>query len=232
MSTVKPDKGKKPDELTAEEWLWLYENRCAEHGHRFISHMNCYMQEEQVPQRVAGVDIEASGLDADFAVMLCWCVKPVGEKIISDVLTLEDIDRGKQDERIVESLVDELVKYDRIFTHYGTYFDVPFIRTRALVHKLYFPGYGALYHTDVWMMAKKKLKIHSNRQDSVSQTLTNKSDKTKIHPDIWLKAQFGTKKERKEALKYIQEHCRIDVEELEENYLALLPYVHQTNTSI
>jgi len=231
METSKPEKTKKIEEFTAGEWLYLYENKCS-HGHRFTSHINCYFTEEQVPERVAGFDIEASGLDADFGVMLCWCLKPVGEKVVFDCMTLEDIDKGVQDRRIVESLVDEMVKYDRVFGHYSTYFDVPFVRTRALVHKLYFPGYGAMSHTDVWMMAKKKLKIHSNRQDSVAQTLSQKSDKTKIHPDIWLKAQFGTKKERKEALKYILDHCKIDVAELEENYLALLPYVHQTKTSI
>jgi len=95
-----------------------------------------------------------------------------------------------------------------------------------------YPGYGAMKQSDTWQMARKKLKIHSNRQDSVAQTLTQKSDKTRIHPDIWLKAQFGNKKDRKEALDYILEHCKIDVMELEENYLSLLPYVKPSSTSI
>ncbi len=163
----------------------------------------------------------------------CYCMKPLGsDKIIWDCLTLEDIDNGIQDRRIVESAIDELVKYDRVYGHYSSRFDVPFLRTRALVHGLYFPGYGAMKQSDTWEMAKRKLKIHSNRQDSVSATLTKKSDKTKIHPDVWLKAQFGTNKERKAALKYILDHCMIDVTELEENYLKLLPYVKPSNTSI
>jgi hypothetical protein len=162
----------------------------------------------------------------------CFCMKPIGGEIIYDCLTLKDIDSGIQDKRLVESCVDKLVKFDRVFGHYSSRFDIPFLRTRALVHKLYFPGYGAMKQSDTWQMARKKLKIHSNRQDSVAQTLTQKSDKTRIHPDIWLKAQFGNKKDRKEALDYILEHCKIDVMELEENYLSLLPYVKPSSTSI
>lgn len=233
MPGTKPSKEKKPTQFTANEWLWMYENRCEAHGHRYSSHLNCFYGEEQYPEKVVGLDIEASGLNADFGLMLCFCMKPLGsDKIIWDCLTLDDIDSGIQDKRIVESCIDELVKYDRVYGHYSSRFDIPFVRTRALVHGLYFPGYGAMKQSDTWEMAKRKLKIHSNRQDSVSAALTKKSDKTRIHPDVWLKAQFGTKKERKEALKYILDHCVIDVTELEENYLKLLPFVKPSNTSI
>src|SRR3990167_759425 len=106
-ATIKPSKDKKIEEFSSNEWLWLYENKCS-HGHRYSAHMKCYFNEEQVPEKVSGLDIEASGLDADFGVMLAWCIKPVGEKINYDCLTLEDIDKGQQDARIVETLVDEL----------------------------------------------------------------------------------------------------------------------------
>jgi len=232
MEGIKPDKSLKPEQFTQENWLWIYTNRCEAHGHRYSSHLNCFYGEEQYPEKVVGLDIEASGLNADFGLMLCYCLKPIGGEIIYDCLTLKDIDSGIQDKRLVESCVDKLVKFDRVFGHYSSRFDIPFLRTRALVHKLYFPGYGAMKQSDTWQMARKKLKIHSNRQDSVAQTLTQKSDKTRIHPDIWLKAQFGNKKDRKEALDYILEHCKIDVMELEENYLSLLPYVKPSSTSI
>ena len=229
---IKPDKTMKIEEFSEANWRWLYENRCEAHGHRYTSHLNCFKEEEQHPEKVCGLDLECSGLQADFGLILSWAIKPLDGDIVYDCLTLDDIDKGVQDKRITESCIDELVKYDRVFGHYSTYFDIPFLRTRALVHKLWFPGYGVIKHTDVWMMARKKLKIHSNRQDSVSQTLTQKSDKTRIHPDVWLKAQFGTKKQRKEALKYILEHNLIDVTELEENYKTLLPYVNKTHSSI
>jgi len=118
--------------------------------------------------------------------------------------------------------------FDRIVTHYGTYFDVPFLRTRAMIHNIDFPKYGELYHTDVWKIAKSKLCLHSNRQDIIAESLYGKTVKTRIsHPD-WRKAMMGNK----EAVMNVLDHCQKDVQDLRRNYNSLLPYYNIIKSSI
>jgi len=124
------------------------------------------------------------------------------------------------DRRIVETLVDHFWKYDRLVTHYGCKFDIPFIRTRALIHNILFPEYGYIWHTDVWRIARNKLRLNSNRQGSVARAIQG------------LQVQFGGARERKEALDYVLQHNEYDVKQGEKNYLLLLPFIRETKTSI
>lgn len=121
-----------------------------------------------------------------------------------------------------------MLKYDRIVTHYGTYFDLPFLRTRALIHKLIFPPYGEIYHTDVWKMARKSLCLHSNRQDSVAESLQGKTIKTRIDHPAWRKATYGNK----DAMEEVVDHCEHDVPDLKKNFYSLLPFNRLIKTSI
>jgi uncharacterized protein YprB with RNaseH-like and TPR domain len=217
---------------TPEELKWLASHTCR-HGHKFISHFNCYMHELHVKEKIGALDIEASNLDANFGVMLSWAIKVVEEDITYyDVLTLEDLEDGVVDKRIVETCVDTMLSFDRLVGHYSCRFDIPFIRTRAEYHHTYFPEYGLIYHSDVWMMAKKKLKLHSNRQDVVAECIQGENIKTRLHPQKWQDVQFGNSLKRKAALKYVLEHNLKDVEQLEGNYLRLRKYVKETRTSI
>jgi uncharacterized protein YprB with RNaseH-like and TPR domain len=217
---------------TPEELKWLASHNC-KHGHKMIAHFNCFLKEHNIEEKVGCLDIEASNLDANFGVMLSWAIKPVSaDYTYYDCLTLEDIDKGTSDKRIVESCVERMLEFDRLVGHYSCRFDFPFIRTRALHHKLYFPEYGLIYQTDVWMMAKKKLKLHSNRQDCVAECLLGENIKTRLHPQKWQEVQFGTKAQRREGLRYVLDHNLRDVEQLEANYLALKPFVKETRTSI
>lgn len=206
--------------------------RC-EHGHNGYSHQNCYKSTPPQKYTIGCFDIEASGLKANFAVMLSWCIKIVGRrKIWSDVLIGDDLSSGKRDFRIVKSCVDCLKKLDRVCTQYGSKFDIPFVRTRALKWGIDFPTYGTLYHTDVWRIAKNKLCLHSNRQDAIAEAILGKNIKTRIHPDIWQKVQFGSPDERRDALRYVLDHNKKDVVQLEANYLKLKPFIRETKTSV
>jgi hypothetical protein len=217
---------------TPEDLKWLTLHTCR-HGHKYISHFNCFLREHHVAEQIGCIDIEASNLDADFGVMLSWAIRPVGsEYIIYDCLTLEDLDAGLVDKRIVETCVEQMLTFDRLVGHYSTYFDIPFIRTRAEHHDTYFPEYGLIYGSDVWRMAKKKLKLHSNRQDSVAECIQRENIKTRIHPQKWEQIQFGTKKQRQEGLRYVLDHNIKDVIQLEGNYVRLRKYVKETRTSI
>ena len=77
-------------------------------------------------------------------------------------------------------------------------------------------------------MAKEKLCLHSNRQDSVAETLHGHSIKTRLDTIQWTRAMMGDES----ALKYVLDHCKKDVRELERNYNSLIPYVKKANRSI
>jgi len=223
-----------PNKLTKKEIVDRLKFRCR-HGHNGFSHPSCYASEKGLVERVGCLDIETSNLSADFGIILCWAIYDLAtEEILYDHLIPEDLRKGRFDKRVVGSLCDNLPQFDRVVTHYGERFDIPYIRTRALKWGLEerFPAYGQLYHTDVWKIARRKLKLHSNRQGSVAVGIGDIDIKTKIRPDIWLAMQFGTPEERAAAIAEITEHCCLDVEQLASNYRRLAPFVREGRTSI
>ena len=203
--------------------------RC-KHGHDGISHYNCWVEENTVKERVGFIDIEFWNLDANFGVMLCWCIKVNGEELIlSDKVNLDDLrNKDIQDKNLVQSCIDTMSTFHHLVGHYSGKCDIPYIRTRAMKWGLEFPHYGEIVHTDVWRMAKVAMKLNSNRQDTIAGFLRGKSLKTAID-DSWIKAVMcGDQK----ALDNILDHCERDVLDLEANYLALKPYCRRSVGSI
>lgn len=212
------------------------------HSHDGVNHPNCYNKENGLQERKGCLDIESSNLKADFAITLSWCIKTSGkDHYVYDHVTKEDLNNGIYDARIIATLVDEMWKYDRLIGHYAKngYFDIPFIRARylwLLSRKLYkgerFPGYGEMWVSDTYTMAKPLLTISSKRQNSIANVIQAKDIKTVIDKDYWMAIQSGNPKQRKEAIAYIVEHNIKDTEQLDENYLLLLPFVNERKTSI
>jgi len=230
-------------ELTKKDWQWLYTHRCKRHNRRYTEHPACF--EYDYPgiehpatmgkERVGFLDIEASNLDANFGFMITWTILADDGAMFFDYLKDEDFKKGRNaqemfqvDKRIVKHLIDILFKFDRIVTHYGRKFDLPFIRTRALIDGIPFPGYGSLFNDDTYSMARRKLKLNSNRLDSIARTLFGHSDKTHLDGAIWTSAARGDR----ESIKYILDHNKIDVIELRKIWYALKEYVPYRRTSI
>jgi len=215
-------------QMTKKEILKLFRGRCV-HGHRYLNHYNCYLREKKKPERVGFLDIEASNLKANFGIMLSYCIKPAGsKKILCGVVSARDLKKGIEDRNLVRKCIADLQKFDRIITHYGTYYDIPFVRTRALMQKIPFPRYGEILHTDCWKMARKALCIHSNRQDTIAEALQGKTLKTRIKNKYWIHGLQGDTK----SLQYILNHNKKDVVDLEKNYNSLLPFVRKYQSSI
>lgn len=108
------------------------------------------------------------------------------------------------------------------FCSHNTRFDIPFSRTRALIHGLDFPTYGTLKHKDAYYMVRYKFSLHSNRLENACRTLCGSTNKTSLIPDIWQRAQYGDTK----ALDYIVDHCREDVKDLKRLYYRVLEYAY------
>ena len=231
--------------LEREEWMKTH--RCR-HGHTYAEHPQCLYDEhpemalnlnnpeEVFGEKICFLDIEASNLKADFGVPLSWHMTDMkDDSVVHDFITIEDMEEVKKtgefdrpDKRMLKNFVDKVIQYNRVVTHYGTYFDLPFLRSRCIYDDIPFPEYGTLYQDDVWKWARHKLCISSNRQKNISKFFYGESEKTEIKHKHWLGYFFGDI----ESINYVVKHGDIDVMELKHNWLKLLPYVRITKTSI
>lgn len=211
--------------VTNKQYEWLYTHRC-QHRHRYSTHFNCFLKEHGIKERVGFLDIETSNLKANFGIVLCWCILDQEGNLYYDYLTAADVKKGTEDKRIVQTCINTMNQFDRVVGHFSTYFDIPFLRTRAIMHGLEFPT--KLYHTDVWRMCKRKLCLHSNRQDVMAESLFGKTVKTRIDHSAWRKATGG----HKESVAEVLDHCVKDVDDLKRNFNALLPYCRLVKSPI
>lgn len=216
--------------LRKSDILWLGKNRCA-HRHTYLDHYDCFLREQEQlpPERVGFWDIESTSLKADYGQMLSWAIKDgASDTIYYDVITAKDIRKGVEDKRIVQSMVDTFKLFDRVVTFYGSRFDAPFSRTRALITGVEFPAYGTLKHTDAYMMARSRINLSSKRLENCCRQLLGYTNKTRIETQHWRGGMRGDKK----ALDYIVEHNCYDVVDLEKLYNVIEPFSGTSRSSI
>ena len=112
------------------------------------------------------------------------------------------------DREIIEGLIDKMKECDMIVTHYGTWFDIPFIRTRCQILKIPFIEHkDKVRFGDTWRIARVMGSFKRNSLDNVSRTLGIRTHKTKVEYDYWKLSHFGKKK----YFDYILKHNFIDV---------------------
>ena len=212
--------------LKKSEINWMAAHKCR-HFKPYIEHPSCYLQEVTDNSRIGYFDIETSGFKADWSIMLCYCIlDEKTDKISSQTLNKND---KNFDERIVRQCVKDIQSYDLIIGFYSTRFDLPFIRTRALIHGIDFPGYGALLHKDVYYMVRNKFALSRNRLENACRNLLGKTEKNHINPDIWLNALM---KRDKKSLDYITDHCQRDVRDLKKLYHKIEDFSKRSEKSI
>ena len=218
--------------LTAKEIRALALGRCR-HGHSFLEHYQCFLDENPWEQpKIGFLDIESSNLEANFGICLTWSILDgFDNRIISAAITKKDINTyaaDKSDTRIVRELVETIRSFDTIVTFYGKRFDIPFMRTRALIDGVEFPVWGTLHHIDVYDWAKHKLRLQRNGQESVCRALFGETEKTHLEYKYWIDAARGGK----ESIDYILEHNYADVRDLKRIYEKLQDFAKRNDSSI
>jgi len=172
------------------------------------------------PDVIGYLDIEASQLNANFGWMYSWAIKTAGKaKVDYAIVTRQEILNGVLDKRIIQELVDKIKEFTLIYTYYGSRFDIPFIRTRALEWGIEFPAYGEINHRDLYYLVRSRMKLHRNRLENACDLLGIKG-KTHLEPKMWVLANTGNK----EALQYILKHNIYDVKILEELHERLAKF--------
>jgi uncharacterized protein YprB with RNaseH-like and TPR domain len=178
--------------------------------------------------RIGYLDIESDGFAANFNIMLSWSLKERGGKVFTDHITKRDLFYGNRDKRITKTLIDCMRHFDIICTYYGTKFDLPFVRTRAIYHGLEFPGYAEIIHFDLCYVVKRVFKLNRSTLDNAARLIRVAENKNHIDWEIWNLAHFGDAK----SLEYVMEHNILDVKVLEELHYVLEPLNKWTKRSI
>lgn len=146
-------------------------------------------------------------------IMSC-SIKELG---VDEVHYLEN--RTEDDYEITRDILDWLDKADYVITHNGKKFDIPFIRSRAVVHRLQPPS--PFKDIDTLVIAKKEFRFTRNTLRNLCEELkvTNKKlDHAKFAgAKLWVECMKGNN----EAWKEMRLYNEMDVISLEEVYLKL-----------
>lgn len=172
--------------------------------------------------KILSWDLECSGLNADYGVILCAGYKTVGtgKPNVMSVLDYNGVDLLAREKKLIKDFSAVLLDSDCWLTWYGTFFDIPFINSRLLYHRL--PTLPANYaHIDGWKVSRNRLKLRNNRLNTVQEFLGTKTAKDAVLGPVWVRAVSGDPK----ALQYIINHCRKDVQALDEAYHLLRPLI-------
>lgn len=212
---------------TKEQLIKMATKKCV-HRHNLLSHPACFCKEFGVKERIGFLDIEASDLAANFGMMLSWCIKELDGEVERRVIRPDELRSKVKDRDVVRDIIAAMKNYDRIITYYGSGYDLPFIRTRALHHDIEFPSWGEMYHTDVWCIVRKKLKLRRNSMESACKVMGIPAKGHRLDETIWLDAITGDT----DALKHVLLHNIEDVESLEMLWKRVNRFARTTKTSV
>lgn len=213
--------------LKKDELIWLSAHRC-KHHHTYLEHYSCYLDENPERGTIGFLDIETSNLDANFGIIYSYCIKDGhSDNILGRVITKKELFSDGMDKKLVSECVADMLKFDHIVTFYGTRFDMPFVRSRAIYNGLDFPPYGEILHTDIYFTVRNKFKLNSNRLKTACAFLLGNTNKTEINFLHWIHAMQG----RKDSLEYIFEHNKYDVIDLERLYKKIIPFKKRLDQS-
>ncbi len=136
-------------------------------------------------------------------------------------------DGDQSDRPLIEKVVPVLEKADEIVGHWLDGFDMPWVRTRALVHRVQtLPKYKTI---DTCKWARRHFYFCSNKLDYLARFL-GIGAKIRTEYDLWRKVVLH---KDARALSYMVEYCKVDVELLEKVWARLQQAVpHQTHAGV
>jgi uncharacterized protein YprB with RNaseH-like and TPR domain len=211
--------------LTVKETKARLDFRCS-HGHNGMAHVRCFETEKDIPEKVAIVDIETTGFTADANFAICYCIKPLGGKVITRTISLNDLYYGKYDLSLVKQFIEDIKEYDRLILHYGENgkFDLPFMRTRAVIWELDFPRPKTILVSDTYPILKDKFKLWRNSLKMACRAFDIPAKQHGLDARIWTSLATGNPKIINKALRWTEIHCKEDVESTEKLWNKIAPY--------
>jgi len=208
-----------PNTLKKAELVQYLTGTCT-HGHKYVEHPACFVREMEKELKIGYLDIEATGLEADYHHILSYVIKTRDKKeYYQGIITQEELLKLQFDKRVCKKLLKDMLRYDVLITFYGTGYDIPFIRARCLKWGLEFAQFGMVKHKDLYYMSRRLLKLHRKSLEVAANFLGIKG-KDHVLGDVWMAARVGDAK----ALKYVLSHNITDAEITEKLHKKLEAY--------
>jgi len=195
------------DEESAEE-LEARIERASRRRTQHITHDQLHLM------RTAVWDIEASNLAGDMGIMLCSSIKVLSGKVLTHRIDESpDYNTHRWDDSwLAEQTRDELEKYMVVVVWNGIKYDLPFLNTRLIAAGLRPLNVSNICFVDMLWASRYRLRLHSNRLESLIDYLDTDVKKTPILGKLWIRAMTGDK----HALDQVVKHNICDLERLEE----------------
>ena len=174
--------------------------------------------------KIAVLDIESTGLKADYAHVICAVVHNYTDKTTKTFRIDDYPDHPtKPDKHLVEDIIEHINTFDVLVTWNGTNFDKKFLNTRAFLNKSKGKNkwIKEIANRDIIFFARHKLLIASRKLQFAGQIILEKSTKTFTTPKIW----FALQRNKRWAINKMVNHCRCDVRDTTALYRRFLPYL-------
>ena len=176
---------------------------------------------DKKPLKIATFDIESLDLSAEWAYMVCACVKEVNRHNLlgkTHTFRIDNYDYEKeQDKSLLKDLVKCLDSFDLILGWYSSRFDFPFTVTRCLKYRLKVPTKN--FRRDLCLSARGFGKLNNNRLASWDRWLFGKATKT----NLTFERKLGAIRGNKEDIDFYVDHCEKDVFSTERIYKQVMP---------
>ncbi len=172
--------------------------------------------------KIAMWDLETSGLAATFGGLYTASMKVTGGPVQTvRIDQFKEYKKTPWDDKQVASATRDMLEEVHVLVGYNTFnFDIPFLNSRLVAHKLRVLS-PTVKHVDLISVARHRLRLHSNRLDSLLEHLGTRERKTPLEPELWRRAAAGDR----QAMDKIVEHNQHDVTSLEEAFFRLLPFL-------
>lgn len=124
------------------------------------------------------------------------------------------------DKNVLTPLLDAMNKADLVIAHNGDRFDLPWVRTRALVH-----GFKAVPRwttMDTFKSVKANLNFPTNRLGDIAKYLGLEA-KIDIPPDVWENCFQGDQSRMNEMLDYCDQDVRV-LQAIHEKIAGFVPH--------
>jgi len=163
------------------------------------------------------MDLEATGLDADVALLTASGLMDVGGRF-----TFLAAESPREEKRVVRETIRFLGDYDILFTWRGRDFDYPFLLSRALRLRVDPTPLTEMTHIDLAEFVKHTLKLSRGDLYTASRFLGIRKDTSLSGADM-PKVYIEALTERRGSWAKMRRHCRDDLQTLRSLFLRLRP---------
>lgn len=147
--------------------------------------------------------------------IICICYKWENEDKVYSL----SWDKNQDDKKMLETFIKVANEANELVGHNGDKYDLPWIRTRCLVHNIeFFPNYTTI---DTLKQSRSKFRFNSNRLDYIANFL-QVGEKMETSFDLWKDIMVNNDKD---ALSKMIEYCKQDVIILEKIFQKMINFI-------